>query len=112
MSSDEAYLPGVARVEVDASIGPANAFPMQRMRKRFGTGHFPGLVNCPSRCHNGGFDLARDLYDKAVKRAVPDYKGVVKCRGYQEMGHHRRQACNYTLEYQARMEYGPGGMRL
>ena len=108
----EAYLPGVARLTVAATIGPANAFPQQRMRKSFGTGHLPDVVACPGRCHGGGFDLARDLYDHAVKRGVAEHQGTVRCRGYQELGRHRRQACPYTLAYDARIEFGPGGMRL
>jgi hypothetical protein len=100
------FLPGVAKLDLQATIGPATAWPQQRMRKAFSEGHFPASVHCPNRCHNGGFELGFEVYDNVVKRGRVEHQGRIKCRGYEEIGRGRRQACNYTLEYKAKVAYG------
>ena len=72
------------------------------MREAPSTGRLPSVVNCPGRCHGGGFDLGRELYDNVVKRRLAEHDGRVKCRGYQGLGRFPPQACGYTLDYRAR----------
>lgn len=101
MSDFERLFPNAAPFTVHATIGPRTSWPQQRMRKTFGAGNFHAVVPCPGKCHGGGFDLGYELAGR-LRQGAAGVKGTIGCKGYQAMGRHRRQACDYTLEYEIR----------
>lgn len=101
------YLVGVQELALDVSIGRENAFPHERMTKSMTRANFVAVPHCPAKgCHGGGYELARDLYERAISRQEQTVRGGLRCRGYRDVGRGRRQSCDYTLWYAARIVYG------
>ncbi len=109
---DRSALMGIADIRLGYSLGPASAFPHQRMKKSMTRGNFRSVVPCPNRCHGGGYELGMQLRDHVFRKNITEPMGTIPCMGYQDGGRGRRQKCDYTLQYRASVTYGPGGMNL
>lgn len=99
------YLLGVADLNVYVTLGPEAGDPQARERRHITKTTLRELVPCPGGCRGGGFELARDVHDRAVSRGRTELDGHLRCRGYVDQANGRRVACGHTLLYRAAIRY-------